>query len=192
MATDRFWLEGGRLSLDFIGTTGARSGERLARAADLAEWLVVTRLTADPAVGSAALLEEAHALRAALGRLVRAAIGHGDIRPGDVALTNAVAARRSPHPSLSLRGRQLAVEALPLNVGECLGVIARDAIDLLGGAERDLLRRCAAEDCSGIYLDRSRGARRKWCSTAGCGNRTRVSAHRQRHHGAPPRADRQP
>jgi predicted RNA-binding Zn ribbon-like protein len=73
----------------------------------------------------------------------------------------------------------VAEEGAP-NLEQCLGIIARDAIDLLTGPDRSLLRKCAAENCSGMYVDLSRGARRKWCTTAGCGNRTRVSAYRDR------------
>jgi predicted RNA-binding Zn ribbon-like protein len=181
MAKDGFWLEGGRLSLDFIATDGSRNGELLSTAPDLSAWLVAAGLTGASPEISAAQFDRAHALRTALWRLIRAAMGECSVQQTDLELTNAAAAQGSPRRSLSLRGHELVSQAVAPNVDQCLGVIARDAIDLLGGPERALLRRCAAEDCSGIYVDRSRGARRKWCSTAGCGNRTRVSAHRHRH-----------
>jgi predicted RNA-binding Zn ribbon-like protein len=187
-----FWLEGGRLSLDFIATNGARAGELLGASSDLSAWLVATGLTvAAPAV-SASQFDEALGLRAALWRLIRASMGEGSVQQADVDLTNVLAARESPRRLLCLRGRELVGQALTPNADQWLGVIARDAIDLLGGPERSLLRRCAAADCSGIYVDRSRGARRKWCSTAGCGNRTRVSAHRERHKISPPSTRQQP
>jgi predicted RNA-binding Zn ribbon-like protein len=63
---------------------------------------------------------------------------------------------------------------------EILGLIARDAIELLTGPQRERLRECAAQDCRGIYVDTSPGRTRRWCSAARCGNRARVAAHRAR------------
>lgn len=49
------------------------------------------------------------------------------------------------------------------------------------------LRICAAEDCLWAFYDRSKNGRAKWCSTAGCGNRMKTRAYRQRrHHRATP------
>ena len=180
MAKHRFWFEGGRLSLDFIGSNGARSGELLATAADLSAWLSAAGMTTERPAVSAAQFERALVVRSALSRLVRASIGEGAVQAADVDVVNAAAGQESPRRSLSLRGQKLVNHAVAPDADQCLGVVARDAIDLLGGPERGLLRRCAAEDCSGIYVDRSRGSRRKWCSTGGCGNRSRVSAHRHR------------
>ncbi|NED91980.1 CGNR zinc finger domain-containing protein, partial [Streptomyces sp. SID11233] len=62
-----------------------------------------------------------------------------------------------------------------------LATVARDAVELLtdpvalGG-----LRRCEGDNCRRIYLDTSRGRRRRWCSSEVCGNRERVARHRRR------------
>jgi predicted RNA-binding Zn ribbon-like protein len=53
-----------------------------------------------------------------------------------------------------------------------LAAVARSAIETLGGADRERLRRCPA---CGRYFLASRGDQR-WCSAA-CGNRTRVARH---------------
>lgn len=47
-------------------------------------------------------------------------------------------------------------------------------------AARAALRRCQGEDCHRLYLDTSRGGRRRWCSGEVCGNRERVARHRRR------------
>jgi predicted RNA-binding Zn ribbon-like protein len=180
MAKHGFWFEGGRLALDFIATSGARAGELLPAPSSLAAWLVAARLTERAPSLSAVELNDAYALRATLSRLVRASIDDGPFDQGDLELTNAIAARQAPIRSLSLRGEDLVAQAAAPKTDQCLGVIARDAIDLLTGPQRALLRTCAAEDCSGLYVDLSRGQRRKWCTTTGCGNRTRVNAHRNR------------
>ncbi|MBL0803339.1 CGNR zinc finger domain-containing protein, partial [Streptomyces albidoflavus] len=61
-----------------------------------------------------------------------------------------------------------------------LGAVARDAVELLTDpGARALLRRCAGQDCPLVYLDTSRGRRRRWCSGETCGNRERVARHRR-------------
>ncbi len=190
MSKAGFWFEGGRISLDCIATNGARCGELLPAPESLAAWLVAARLSEQQLEVSAAELAETHALRAALLRLVQASMGSGGVRPGDVDIINAAAGQEAPLQLLNLRDGDLVGREPAPHVRQCLGVIARDAIDLLIGPHRLLLRRCAADNCSGIYVDLSRGGRRKWCTAAGCGNRARVSAHRsQRHTASPPETE---
>jgi len=40
--------------------------------------------------------------------------------------------------------------------------------------------RCGAPACGWVYVDTSRGHRRKWCSSEDCGNRARVRRHAAR------------
>ncbi|MCZ4100324.1 CGNR zinc finger domain-containing protein, partial [Streptomyces sp. H39-C1] len=62
-----------------------------------------------------------------------------------------------------------------------LAAVARDAVELLTDpAARAQLRQCEGESCSLVYLDASRGRRRRWCSSEICGNRERVARHRRR------------
>ncbi|MGB8941747.1 MAG: CGNR zinc finger domain-containing protein, partial [Streptomyces sp.] len=62
-----------------------------------------------------------------------------------------------------------------------LAVVARDAVDLLTDpAARALMRQCEGDTCPIVYLDTSRGRRRRWCSSEVCGNRERVARHRRR------------
>lgn len=39
------------------------------------------------------------------------------------------------------------------------------------------LRQCADSGCGWLFLDRSRNASRRWCSSADCGNRARARRH---------------
>ena len=59
----------------------------------------------------------------------------------------------------------------------------RDAVRTMSRPTRDRVRKCAAENCYLLYLDTSRPGRRRWCSMQRCGNRHKVSEHRQRHGG---------
>lgn len=44
--------------------------------------------------------------------------------------------------------------------------------------ERDRLRICANPQCGLVFLDLSKNGSRRWCDTAGCGNRERVRRYR--------------
>lgn len=58
---------------------------------------------------------------------------------------------------------------------------AAAAARLLTGDDLSRLREC--ERCSWLYLDRSRGRRRRWCSMAACGNRAKAQRHYRRRRG---------
>jgi predicted RNA-binding Zn ribbon-like protein len=52
---------------------------------------------------------------------------------------------------------------------------AASAIALLGDAAlQPRLRRCDGWDCGWLFLDTSRGGRRRWCSMDGCGSRAKM------------------
>jgi predicted RNA-binding Zn ribbon-like protein len=61
-----------------------------------------------------------------------------------------------------------------------VAALACDCLELLGGDDRLLLRRCADERCTRLFLDRSRGRRRRWCDMKGCGDRAKAAAYRRR------------
>lgn len=154
--------------------------ERLPDPATLACWLHAAGLTRQPVGATAADLADARSLREALFAVVGAATHDRDVPPPAVNELNRVAERPAATPRLVVVAGELRALSAELDAPAALAVVARDAIDLLGGPERTLLRECEADDCSGIYVDRSRGGRRRWCSTARCGNRARVAAHRAR------------
>jgi predicted RNA-binding Zn ribbon-like protein len=47
--------------------------------------------------------------------------------------------------------------------------------------------RCEDRYCGFVFLDTSRQRNRRWCSSAGCGNRNRVRGHYERSRSASPR-----
>jgi predicted RNA-binding Zn ribbon-like protein len=66
-------------------------------------------------------------------------------------------------------------------VQAALALIAREAVELLTGPDRGLIRECAAApDCSLLYLDRSRARRRRWCQMEICGSRAKMTSYRRR------------
>ena len=64
-----------------------------------------------------------------------------------------------------------------------LAPIARSAAHVVTDVEPARLRLCAAADCETWFIDTSKGGRRRWCSMARCGNRTKAARHRRRTRG---------
>jgi predicted RNA-binding Zn ribbon-like protein len=93
---------GGRIALNFVGTLGKRSTDKLERIRtpdDLARWVELAGLgSISP---DAADLKAARVLREALYRLTIATLDRGPLRRADVKLVNEWAARQTPAPALA-------------------------------------------------------------------------------------------
>jgi predicted RNA-binding Zn ribbon-like protein len=61
-----------------------------------------------------------------------------------------------------------------------LAAIARSGAELIAGGAGNSLKRCANPDCRILFYDDSRTHRRRWCSMALCGNRSKVAAFARR------------
>ncbi|MFC9106101.1 CGNR zinc finger domain-containing protein [Streptomyces rochei] len=175
----------GRICLDLVATT--HPVERLVSVEVLRAWITGsglvpagTPLTHADASWLARFLE----LRDHTARLVRALPG-ADTLAHDRALTrvNALAATAPPAPR-AVRGEDGALVRELTGPPECaalLGSLARDAVELLTDpVARAGLRQCEGDNCPIVYVDTSRGRRRRWCSSEVCGNRERVARHRRR------------
>ncbi|MEU3204578.1 CGNR zinc finger domain-containing protein [Streptomyces cyaneofuscatus] len=196
-------FDSGRICLDLVATGPAggtpRAREQLDGPGRLADWLTAARLV-PPGTALSALdttwLTRFRQLRADVDRLMSAQLALEDDgvdptssqlgRPGygnALDRVNSLAAEAPPGPR-AVRGEGGAlVRTLSAEPG-CAGllaVVARDAVDLLTDpVARGALRRCAGGACHRLYLDTSRGGRRRWCSGEVCGNRERVARHRRR------------
>jgi len=179
---ERFRFRASRLSLDFCATMVGRRkdvAEQLNTVDDLARWVELAGIAPFARAGGRVDdLRAARALREAMHRLFHARMAGAPFPLKDVALVNAAAAHPTPVPRLSADGRAdwIATEA----VQSALAAVARDAIELLTGPHAGRIRECASDDCSYIFLDTSRQARRRWCSIERCGNREHVRQHRSR------------
>ncbi|MBZ4321994.1 CGNR zinc finger domain-containing protein [Streptomyces huiliensis] len=185
-------FDSGRLCLDLVATgtgrPGEGPGERLGTPERLRAWLLGARVvppgTPLEAV-DAGWLGRFHALRHLLHRVVRAEAADGPERAAeaDLAQVNALAAEHPPAPRAvrDADGGLVRAVAAPPDCAALVSVVARDAVELLTDpAVRGLLRQCEGESCTLLYLDTSRGRRRRWCSSEVCGNRERVARHRRR------------
>ena len=154
------------------------SNARLDSAADLVSWLRgEAGLEPDQAAELALRLAEFKELRSCLLDLVGAA-GQGRPLPDDaVGRLNEISARVPRVARLGGDGSSLepiAASGAPLLLAE----IAWSAIGLLGGPDRERLRRCPA--CGMIFV--ATRPDRLWCSDR-CGNRIRVARHHARMRG---------
>lgn len=174
----RFHWKSGRLCLDFVATVGERwrrSFERLITEEDLARWIVETGMVQTAPAVSSGQLAAGRVLREAVNRLARPGV---DPEPGDRDVVNRWARRAPVAPQLTTEGELVWVTARPVEA--MFAAIARDSVDLLSGPQASRIRECSAPDCALLFVDTSRPGRRRWCSTEGCGNRTRTKAYRQR------------
>jgi predicted RNA-binding Zn ribbon-like protein len=58
--------------------------------------------------------------------------------------------------------------------------LARSLADLVCTEDFTYVKACEGPPCTLLFVDRTRGHVRRWCSMAICGNRAKQSAHRQR------------
>jgi predicted RNA-binding Zn ribbon-like protein len=69
-----------------------------------------------------------------------------------------------------------------------LAAIARSGAELIAEGSGSGLQQCSNPNCQLLFYDDSRTHRRKWCSMALCGNRSKVAAFARRHGGEKARA----
>jgi predicted RNA-binding Zn ribbon-like protein len=191
-------LIGGELCLDFTntvsGTRWTESQDYLVDYGVLVEWSrqagLITQEESERLAGEAegqpeqaqAVHARAIELREAIFRIFSSLQEGGEANPADVEILN---------QELS---RSLGRACLVQNAGECrwdwdhepltldvmLGPIARSAADLLTSDEIPLVRECANDECSWLFLDRSRNHSRQWCDMKSCGNVVKVRRYRAR------------
>jgi predicted RNA-binding Zn ribbon-like protein len=58
--------------------------------------------------------------------------------------------------------------------------LARSLADLVCTEDFTHIKACEGPECTLLFVDRTRGRARRWCSMAACGNRAKQSAHRKR------------
>ncbi|WP_431044141.1 CGNR zinc finger domain-containing protein [Streptomyces sp. P1-3] len=186
-------FDAGRICLDLVATLGGRLSaepvEHLDGPERLKDWLLGSGLvphgTPLDAVDSG-WLARFRATRDLLHRVVHTEVD-GRATGADLERVNALAATAPPAPRAVRDAGGTLVRSLAAapDCGALLAQVARDAVELLTDpVARGRLRRCEGETCSLVYLDASRGRRRRWCSSEVCGNRERVARHRRRVGGA--------
>ncbi|MFJ5549708.1 CGNR zinc finger domain-containing protein [Streptomyces sp. NPDC093225] len=184
------WFDSGRVCLDLVNT--AAPEERLAEAPRLRQWLLGAGLVPlGTSLDRVAYdwLPPFRALRADLAELVAAALR--GLPAGEALERVNTLALGTPPGLYAVRGDGggLVRQLRGADCAALLAAVARDGLVLLTDPEAmALLRACDGDGCTRVYLDTSRGHRRRWCSSELCGNRERVARHRRRALAAEPSA----
>ncbi|USA04757.1 ABATE domain-containing protein [Streptomyces lydicamycinicus] len=170
-----FAFVSGNPALDLAGTVVSRRDEPvdlLAAPADLERWVAECDELPDRVTADFAAFESALSLREAIYRLALDRVLDRPFDPGSLKIVNDTATGPVPVIKLSDAGLHIA--------GDLLAVLthtARSGIAVLADPHA-CLKECGRTDCTRIYLDRSRGARRTWCGMDECGNRVKAAAYR--------------
>ncbi|MEU9342821.1 CGNR zinc finger domain-containing protein [Streptomyces sp. NPDC048278] len=179
-------FDAGRICLDLLATT--HPGERLDGLEPLRAWITGSGLVPPGtplAHADAGWLVGFRELRGHVGQLVRGRHAPG-VRPYDLALARVndlagAAAPPAPRAVPDEDGLLVRELARPPGSAALLAAVARDTVELLTDpVARAAIRECEGDNCPLVYLDTSRGRRRRWCSSEVCGNRERVARHRRR------------
>jgi predicted RNA-binding Zn ribbon-like protein len=125
--------------------------------------------------GNTAARQALRELRALLRQLVEKSAAPGSLSPADVArLNDWLGVPVVPRLVQSQSGFALALTPAETGWQAEVAGIARGFADSLIRERRGHLKICANEDCRWIFVDRTKGNVRRWCSDATCGNRDRV------------------
>ncbi|ONI79955.1 hypothetical protein ALI144C_24880 [Actinosynnema sp. ALI-1.44] len=175
------WQEGhfvgGHLVLDLTNTVFSRAqpvdeGELLKTSSDVLTWCVSSGLFDEiPVVPTNGLVQDVQTVREQAWAVLDA-VACGAAPPPEplgALLERAGAGVRTGHVHVD----GTADWALPGAIPSALALMAVQALFTL---PRDRLRACGR--CGWLFLDSSRGGRRRWCSMSTCGNREKASRHR--------------
>ena len=192
---------GHHLALDFLNTVATRQGavvDWLCDGQDLVEWLsdarVIDRATAARArTWNPDALDEVAAnardFRGWLRKFIAARTGKPlRVTIRSIAPLNDRLAKAKSFPRIVIAARDAeARHPVVLRLvrkwespEELLEPIVEAAADLICEQDFRFIRSCDGSECSLIFLDRTKGHARRWCSMAVCGNRAKAQSHRAR------------
>jgi len=179
-----FVFVSGDLALDFAGTRkwrrSAAPEELLTGPAEAADWAMAAGvLTSAPRL-SAADLDGLVGLREAVYRLAVAGLAGQPWPARDLRALNAAAAGPPPRVTLTADGVRRVGGAAEIG-----SAVAVAAVELLGSLGGTVVRECALQECTRLFVDRSRAGNRAWCGMEECGNRVKAAAYRARRSGSP-------
>lgn len=178
---------GGHPALDLANTifdrhAPAEENELLNAAADLAGWFQAVGL-AD--AGQARTITEhsteevlttVRTLREAAYAIFAALSGGRDPEPGALGTVLAAAAEGLRTGAVGVRGGRPALPGSGVEPEAVPGFLALLALDAYFTLPPERLGACPR--CGWLFVDTSRGGRRRWCSMKTCGNREKVARHR--------------
>lgn len=185
-------LLGGRLSLDFVNTTVRSAGPnweeligfleaaRIVSAERGARLLVLPQIDRQ---ASENLLLKARRLHASLHKIFACMVRKERIAQEWIGPVNEILRITEGHDELVQQESLWQIEYIAREDGLdwLLAAVARSAAELVVEGARARIRLCANPRCGLFFYDASRTHRRRWCSMAICGNRSKVAAFARKH-----------
>ncbi len=185
-------LLGGRLSVDFVnatppnaelswnrlihflGSTNIVSAERSAQLLSLPQ--------SDPQAAEALLLK-ARRLGSALRKVFAALLRKQRLAREWIEPINEILRITEGHDELVGQDGIWKIEFVAREGGLdwLLAAVARSGAEIVAEGARARLRVCANPHCGLFFYDNSRTRRRRWCSMAVCGNRSKVATFARKH-----------
>ncbi len=192
ITASRLPLLGGRLSVDFVNatppsaelswnrlilfleSTSIVSAERSAQLLSLPQ--------SDPQAAEALLLK-ARRLGSALRKVFAAMLRKQRLAREWIEPVNEILRITEGHDELAAQDGIWKIEFVAREGGLdwLLAAVARSGAEIAAEGARARLRLCANPHCGLFFYDNSRTRRRRWCSMAVCGNRSKVAAFARKH-----------
>jgi len=185
-------LLGGRLCVDFVNATPPNSELSWEHLIDFLESTNIvsaergTQLLSlpqsDPQAAEALLLK-VRRLGSALRRLFTAMLRKQRISGEWIEPVNDILRITEGHDELASQEGIWKIEFVAREGGLdwLLAAVARSGAEIVAEGARARLRLCANPHCGLFFYDNSRTGRRRWCSMAVCGNRSKVAAFARKH-----------
>ena len=187
-------LVGGHVVLDLANTVTGRDAnpvDWLDRYPRLLEWAALTgafdegvlaelrELSADEPRAAVQALAHTHELREAVHDVVAATVRGDRAPPSALSDLETYWKQAVAHARLTADGLAvLSVESSGLDY--VTHELALRAVALLPTLPRERTRVCAGPRCGWLFVDRSKGGRRRWCDMATCGNAAKARRHYER------------
>jgi len=179
-------LVGGNLALDFVNTianrfTADRQRDLLGSPAEALSWLNEAGLLASGAGKSLTRdrLQELRDIREELYGVLAAKLAGERLSANGLEHIQERFKALMTHRQLLVTGDNVAWTwrrtAPPL--ASVHFTILTAALDLLTSSDLSRVRRCEGDGCGWLFVDSSRGGRRKWCVMSDCGNRAKAKRH---------------
>ncbi len=191
-SSSRDQLLGGRLCLDFVNTMPTHSELswnglilflEVARVVSSERGAQLLALPQSDPQAAEGLLLKARRLRASLRKAFTAMHRKQKITVELVEPVNEILRITEGHDELVYENGAWRIEFIAREGGLdwLLAAVARSAAELVAEGTGARLRLCSNPHCGLFFYDKSRTHRRRWCSMAVCGNRSKVAAFARKH-----------
>lgn len=182
---------GGHLALDFCNTAGEHLAERpdelLRDWESFIRWATQISLIESESYFELLRHPEPVApiiqLREAIYRVGLAVAGSRRTSESDLALIRGHANAR--RPELEFRNNAVRWQPAPSHASvQLCAVLASEALSLLCSPKAARIGICEGGQCGWLFLDESRGQRRRWCDMNDCGSRAKARRYYVKHKGS--------